>query len=308
MKEQPERYATFLIEYPNQNIIEHSCDPSTLNNVCVNDKPDEPFDITPAFFSRDVLGKLYNAPHKYSVSDGEIFYKEEGLYLRVDTDMKDYVAVLLVDFAMLDYNEQLYWASFNISPEGKSLSQAAYERWFEGQFAQSGASDVKLVQVYTKCYRIWEETIGWPLFRENPNDNKSILYSIHLLSDENNEKEFYEQILNIAKLFNDSLNVKKFPTLEGDENKKGLCRFEAYLSQYCLAIPNVIDFLRMIQRLRSTMSAHSGKIENKVAEYFKLGQYSYGIILNSIFIELAQMLNCLQEVAYKIKERREWTS
>jgi hypothetical protein len=308
MIKQEKQYASFLIEYPIGNIFEHSCNPRTLNNISVNDKPEAPFDVTPVFFSRDVLSKFYNAPHKYSVSDGEVYYKEDGLFLRVDTDMKDYVAVLLVDFAMLDYKEQQYWASFNISPEGKTLSRAAYERWYEGQFAQSVSSDTVLVQVYTKCYHIWEETIGWPLFRENPKDNKSVLYSIHLLSDENNEKEFYEQILNIAKLFNDSLNVKKFPILEGDKNKKGLCRFEAYLSQYALAIPNAIDFLRMIQRLRSTMSAHTSQIEKKVAEYFKIGQYSYGIILNSIFIELAQMLNCLQKVAYIVKERSEWVN
>lgn len=305
MTEQQDRYETYWIEYPKGNIIEHSCNPRTLNNICVNDKPEAPFDVTPVYFSRDVLSKFYNAPHKYNVSDGEVYYKEDGLFLRVDTDMKDYVAVLLVDFAMLDYKEQQYWASFNVSPEGKTISKAAYNRWYEGKFECPVAPDAILVHRYSTFYTVWNEEIGWPLFLEDPKDTKSVLYSIHMLSDEHNEKEFYDQVLNVTKLFVDSLNVNHFPKLDGEDNKKSISRFVAYLDQYHLSIPGVVDFMRNVQRLRSSRSAHSGKIEKKVYEYFEMDKLSYGFILNSIYATFVEVLNCLQKVAYKIKERQQ---
>ena len=299
--EQTNRYATFWIKDLHKNLVEHSCNPQTLNNICVNDKPDAPFDITPVFFKREVLDKFYHSPHKYSVSDGEVYYKEYGLYLRVDTDMKDYVSVLLVDLAGLDYEEQLYWRSFNIKPnETTTVSKAAYERWYEGQFANSMAPDAVLVEKYKEFYSSWENIIGWPLFREDPTNSQSVLYSVHILTDENNEKEFYDQIMILSKLFIESLNVSQFPKLE-DNNNQSLKRFSSYLDQYHLSIPEVIEFLRNIQRLRSSKAAHSGNVEKKTAEYFKMGQHSYGYVLNSIFMTLVEVLECLWRVAIRIK-------
>ena len=81
-----------------------------------------------------------------------------------------------------------------------------------------------------------------------------MLYSVHILTDENNEKEFYDQILVVSKLFIESLNVNQFPKLE-ENNNQSLKRFSAYLDQYHLSIPEVIEFLRNIQRLRSSKAA-----------------------------------------------------
>ena len=303
MKE-TKRYATFWIKDLHRNLVEHSCNPKTLNNICVNDKPDAPFDITPVFFKREVLDKFYHSPHKFSVSDGEVNYKEEGLYLRVDTDMKDYVSVLLVDLAVLDYEEQSYWRSFNIKPDDTTtISKAAYERWYEGKFAKSTAPDAVLIKEYTEFYTFWENFVGWPLFTENPNDPKSAIHSIHVLPDENNEKEFYDQILVLAKLFIDSLNVSQFPKLDEIENRS-LNRFSAYLEQNDIKLPELISFLRNIQRLRSTMAAHNGTVEKKVSEYFGMDQYTYGTILNNIFATLVQVLDVLWKVAWRIKSSK----
>lgn len=295
------QFASFLIRDIHDNIIEHSCDPRTLN-TCMNDKPDAPFDITPVFFKREVLDKYYNAPHKYRVSDGLIYFIDEKIFLRVDTDLPNAVALILVDLASLDYREQLHWKSNNIDPLA-SVSKAAYERWYGGIFSKPQAPDAVLIQKYITFYSFWNNTIGWPLFREKPDDKNSVLYSIHILSDEKNEKEFYDQILNLTKLFVDSLNVKKFPQLEGEDNKKGLSRFSAYLDQYHLSIPHAMVFMRNLQRLRSTKAAHIGSSEQKVFEYFKLNEYSYGIVLNGIFDAFNQLLDTLKVVAYKIIER-----
>lgn len=300
---QNQRYVSYWIKDTQKNIVEYTCEPRMLNNICVNDKPNLPFDITPVFFKREVLSKYHHSPHKYSVSDGHIHLLEEGVYLRIDTDIPDYVAVLLVDLSYLDYEEQLYWRSYNIKPNDSThISIAAYNRWYEGKFAQSSAPDVMLVNKYTLFYRLWNEQIGWHLFKENPDDEKSVLYLLHLLTDENNEKEFYEQILVVTKLFVDSLNVKQFPELEEKENKS-LNRFNSYLKQYNVDASGAIEFLRNIQRLRSTRSAHSGKVEKKVSQYFKFDNYSYGFILASIFATLVQVLDDLITIANHIAER-----
>lgn len=297
--EENNRYASFYIEDIHKNVIEQSCNPELLNNVCVNDKPDAPFDISPVYFSRNVLVKYLNDPAKYVVSDGEIYFKEEGFYLRVDTDLPEWVAVLLIDLAYLDYNEQIYWRSFNLSPVDKRISPAAWRRWYDGQFAKPSAPDMILIEKYKSFYPIWEKHVGWPLFREDPENKESNLYSLHVLSNVNNSKEFYEQILVFTKVFIDSLNVKQFP--EG-KDPGSINRFSAYLNQFPFQVTDLVKFLRMVQRLRSSTSAHNGKIETKVEDYFKMKQYPYGAVLASIFMAMTEVLDTLMFASCKISD------
>lgn len=298
------KYASYWIKDLHQNLIEQTCDPNMLNNVCINNKPEAPFDVTPVYFSREVLSKYYNAPHKYSVKDGCIKFIEEGFEMRVDTDMRDYVAVILVDLAFLDYNEQCYWRSYNIQPdENTTISKAAYRRWYEGDFAQPSAPDAILVQEYRQLYANWETNFGWHLFTVDPEDKKSVLYSLHMLSDDNNEREFYEQVLNITKLFIDSLNVKQFPKLDEKENSKGLKRLDAYFKENGINAHGMIDFLRNLQSLRSKGAAHPGSIDKKVADYFGIGKNTYGYIIGSIFATLVKVIETLQEIGDKIKSK-----
>lgn len=303
--EQEDKYISFWIRDIHGNLIEHTCKPATLNNICVNDKPNEPFDITPVYFKREVLSKYYNAPHRYNVSDGQVKFLEEGFNLRVDTDMRDYVAVLLVDLAKLDYNEQMYWRSANIKPdEDTTISKTACNRWYGGQVATPVAPDAILVQKYREFYTHWEAQIGWHLFIQSPEDKQSELYSIHMLSDEDNEKEFFEQILVVSKLFIESLNVNQFPKLDKEENR-GLNRFNAYMKQNGIDASGMIEFLRYIQRLRSAKAAHNGKVEKKVSEYFGFDKSSYGFILGSIYATLVQILGTLSDLAIVISARND---
>ena len=295
--------ASFWIKDLYQNIVEHTCDPSALNIACINNKPDAPFDITPVYFKREVLSKYYNAPHKYSVRDGQINFIDEGFSIRVDTDMQEYVAVILVDLASLDYNEQCYWRSYNFQPDDKTtISKTAYRRWYEGQFEKPTAPDAILVQKYIKFYSDWATKFGWHLFTADPQDKTNSLYSLHLLSDENNEREFYEQVLNVTKLFIDSLNVKQFPQLD-DENNKSLNRFSAYLQQNGIEATGLIDFLRKIQNLRSRGAAHPGTMKKNVIDYFGFEQHTYGFILGSIFATLVKVLETLEEISEVIIAR-----
>lgn len=294
-----DKYVSFLIEDIHKNVIEQSCNPELLNNVCVNDKPGAPFDISPVFFKREVLSKYINAPHKYSVSDGVIFFKKEGLYFRVDTELPEWVTVLLVDLASLDYNEQLYWRSYNISPKEAHISTTSYDRWYDAKFADPSAPDSALIQEYKAFCPIWEKHVGWPLFRTDPESPDSNLYALHLLSDPDNEKEFYEQILVFTKVFIDSLNVKQFPECK---ESGSINRFSAYLNQFPFQVTGVVEFLRMVQRLRSSVSAHNGKVESKVAEFFMFDKLSYGIILGSIFATMIEVLKTLMLASCKISD------
>lgn len=305
--EQEKKYVSFWIkDLQKKLVVEHTCDPRSLNNVCINDKPEAPFDITPVYFRREVLSKYYNTPHKYCVSDGQISFIDEGFSMHVDTDMRDYVAVILVDLAFLDYNEQCYWRSYNLIPdENTTISKAAYKRWFEGDFAEPIAPDAILRQKYIEFYSEWESLFGWHFFTEDPKNKKSVLYSLHMLSDENNEREFNEQVLNVTKLFIDSLNVKQFPKLEENENSKGLKRLDAYFQQNKICAPGYVEYLRNIQSLRSKGIAHPGSINKKVSDYFGLGTKSYGYIIGSIFATLVKVLNDFMAIGNIIANRNE---
>jgi hypothetical protein len=89
--------------------------------------PDAPHYLTPVFFKREVLNKYYANPEKYTVSDG-LLQCGSLWNLRIDNNSDRYVIVYLGDLGRdLSYNEQLYWRSFNVRPDG-TISSVEFQR------------------------------------------------------------------------------------------------------------------------------------------------------------------------------------
>ena len=102
----------------NGNSIKYSCNPDGLaNNFGKN--PDSPNYLTPIFFRREVLTKYYAHSERYSVEDG--YLRCQGIWgLQLDNNHNDYIIVFLGDLGRdLPSEEQMYWRSQNIPPEGK---------------------------------------------------------------------------------------------------------------------------------------------------------------------------------------------
>lgn len=310
------QYAEFIYDYDDEGEpMSHSCKKEFLSNYFVANG-DNPLEMTPIFFKKEVLDKYYSNPNKYTVSDGAVGY-EGSWSLYIDNDHRNYVIVPLVYLGNLDYSEQLYWKGYNVSPErDMGFSKTAYTRWMEGNFCDPMFPDLQFKHRFKQFNKKWEKQFGWPLFLPLIDEDEHRYKTLHCLTTENNHSDFDEQILSMTKLVVDSLNQKCLLSEIDDSNtevesflkerkvtsslelKAGIDKFQAFIFSKGMKCPDMVNFLRKVQSLRSNSVAHrkSNKRKDlaKLYEYFKLDELSEQQVLEDIFVKMIKTLDTLE--------------
>ncbi len=291
-----EKYEDFIIGYDDDGEeVEFSCNKSGLSDY-FNQIDGAPFFLTPVFFSRDVLKKYYDNPNKYTVSDGSVCL--DGFWrLHVDNNIGEYVSVFLGDLSSIPFKEQKYWKSFNIAPQ-KGVSGTNIKRAIHGQFADPVAVDNFFKQKLSTFNKEWFEKFGWQLFKPLTDSDSHYLTSLHVPSPDN-VKEFEEQVLALTKILIDSINDREISKLAGviPPDAKRLEKFRAFVEfNTKMKFEEMIEFLRMLQRLRSTNVAHrkSSKEDKKVIEYFGLDTKNYYDVFSEILTKSIWIFNTLE--------------
>ncbi len=217
--------------------------------------------------------------------------------LPVDNNHPEYVMVFMGDLSKLSNNEQLHWKHHNIF--AKSISRTAYERSIEGKFSDPEAPDLYFKYRFEEFHHQWFSKFKWYLFKPLTEKDQHHYNSLHIPAT-NEQKEFDEQVLSIVKIFIDSLNeeeLEKGPTTEKND-PKGIDKLEAFLfSKGCLE-PKMIEFLRNLQKLRSTSVAHrksSSKKSDyqKVKAYFKIDEKELKDVFTDILVKCIWSINHL---------------
>jgi hypothetical protein len=256
--EPAEIYQNFIIDTDDTGkAVRRTCNPDKLANY-FGKNPEAPHYLTPVFFRAEVLAKYYADPGKYSVEDG--YLRCGSLWgLRMDNDHTDVVVVFLGDLGRdLSEAERNYWLSFNIAPEGRTISQTTYKRGFLAQFADPEKPDLVFKHEYKYFNRTFRETTGWDFLLPLHDDDEHFLTGLRLLS-KDNQAEFDSQLIALTKVLVDSLNEKEIAkgltTLV--ENDKGITKLEKFFVERGAADyePHV-KFLRVLQDLRSKSAAH----------------------------------------------------
>lgn len=250
------------------------------------------------FFKKEVLNKYYNEPNKYEVNGFGI--RSKYFSLKIDNNRDDYVPVFLVELSSLPYKEQLHWKQYNISPQDKmNISRTYYSTMIEGNWdAQPSTPDFYFKMKYCEFNKSWYEKFGWEFYKPLSDQDKHLLTSLHIPTT-NNVKSFCEQILSIVKLTIDRLNEKNLQKgLTLEKGVKGITKFEKFLKSYDIEIPDLFEFLRNLQSLRSGLMAHtfskSDKQCRKAFEYFNLKNDNYIEVAKEIFIKSVYTLNILE--------------
>ena len=248
---------SFIIrENPDGTLIEYTSNPDKLaNNFGAN--PGAPNYRTPVYFGREVLQKYYAEPERYSVEDG--YLRCLRLWcMQIDNSHPTHVVAFLGDLGRaLPSPERLHWKAYNVPPlHDAGISETFCRRSFLAQFAEPSSVDLIFRNEYQELNNAWRDKFGWPLFLDPADDDKHIL-TIHIPTTEP-QRELDEQILWLTKLLVDSLNeaelVKGLPKVD---NEKGIGKFERFLeNKKCPYKKEFVEFLRYIQRLRSTSVAH----------------------------------------------------
>jgi hypothetical protein len=291
-KKRSRQFADFIIgTHTKGGDIHYICDEEKLGNY-FGKNPDAPHYLTPVWFRRDVLRKYYDHPEKYSVEDG--YLRCGGLWgLRMDNNLPHNVMVYLGDLGHLDYQEQLYWKSFNIPPVTKETSEPNFKRSFLAEFADPTSPDLLFKQKLVAFQEAWERHFGWQLFRYLHGDDAHVVKQLRVpLTD--SLGEFEHQTLLLTKLVIDSLNDKQLAREIGNELKdeKSLAKFNRFLEKN--AYPHQkrdLELLRLLQSIRSTAAAHGkGTQFEKLSRKLAFSDRSISEVFRGLLVQVNQML------------------
>lgn len=308
-------FEDFIIGYDkNGDEYSYTCEEDKLSNYLVQ-RGNAPLTVTPVYFRKTVLDKYYNDPHRYLVEDGCI-YSEGTWVLRVDNDQRDYAIVILGDLGRLPHEEQLYWKGYNIAPPlGAAVSKTAFARWYDGRFCDPEFPDLKFKYHFKLFIEKWEKKYAWSLFLPLAQGDEHRFKTLHCLTQPRNPNDFEEQILSMTKVLIDSLNEAELLGKIDDNNGKvsarlkelnaanksavkgGISKFELFLLTEGKDLHESISFLRNLQELRSSTTAHrkSRSKKNGCEDFFQIQSKTQQEVLEDIFCKGIELLESLRK-------------
>ena len=283
----------FIVDYDNETgkDIELSCERVNENL----------FKVT--IFRKEVLDKYYNDSTNYKVDGFHVTNK--FFTLKIDNNNENYVAVLLVELSNLPYKEQLYWKSFNISPNSDMKFSNSYKKvMFEGCWNnESETADLFFKDKYKDFTKKWKNKFGWDLFKPLHENQKYAFESLHIISKNNNIDDFCKQILSLTLILIDSINDKELSTkIDYEEKDKSIGKLEKYIISFGYDETELITFLRRLQDLRSGITtAHrfsdrKSRTAKKAIKFFNINNDFSNLIevSNRIFRDCIHTLNTLE--------------
>jgi hypothetical protein len=251
------------------------------------------------YFKKEVLSKYYNEPNKYEVDGFSVSSK--FFRLKIDNNVDEYIPVFLTNLRILPETEQFHWKQYNIpTKEGMNISRTYYRTMIEGQWAEQPETlDLFFKSKYESFNKKWETKFGWKLYKPLSSKDEYLLIALHKITS-NNVKAFCEQTLTIVKLTVDRLNEKELAKgLELDLRDRGIAKFEKFLKSKGMEIPDMFEFLRNLQNLRSGLIAHTFSESNKDCEkalkYFNIESDNYIKALEDIFVKSVFTFNTLEK-------------
>lgn len=257
------------------------------------------------YFNKEVLNKYYNQPEIYQVDGFNV--RSKFFSFKIDNNVDDYIPVFLKNLRMLPPKEQLHWKQYNIPPkEGMNISQTYSRTMIEGNWAEEPETvDLFFKSKYLTFNKKWEKKFGWQLYKPLSKQDDYLYTSLHKITT-NNVKAFCEQTLTIVKLTIDRLNEKELAKgLDLESKIKGIGKFEKFLESKGLKIPDMFEFLRNLQSLRSGLIAHTFSDSNKnciiAIDYFGIGKENYIDVMDDIFVKSIYTLNSLEKY-FKLDE------
>ena len=280
------KFVEYIIDIDDDgNEILFTSNPKLLSNDFSSEK-NTPDYLTPVFFKKEVLDKYYNQPSKYSI-DTSMLSCGTLWSIFIDNHQDNIVCVWLGDIgSSLQYEEQLYWRSFNIAPIG-SVSQTYYEQQILANFIESDHPEHIFKHKYNLLAKISEEKLGWKFLLPLSKEDEHYFTSLRIPST-NEQKNFDELVLALTKILLDSLNEKELNKLIESSNvndiKGSINRLQKVLEDNQIVDDeDSIVFLRNVQNLRSSSSAHrKGKNYQKIAKEFGIDNKS----LSNVFTEI----------------------
>ena len=292
-----QEYASFIIDVnesgdeiiytSNPDELKTPADPGNIRGV----DEEAPSYLTPVHFHKKVLDKYYHEPSKYTIEDSLL--RCGSLWsMYIDNHHDDIVCTWLGDLGRdLPYSEQTHWHQYNVPPTG-GMSKTYFARQLGTQFTNSDRPEHIFKQRYNDLQKASQKQLGWQWLLPLHTADAHYLQSLRIPTTDE-QRDFDGMVLSLTKMLIDSLNEKSlrklipFEKQEAFKDKSGIALLEAALHLNNFEGYNVhTDFLRKLQNLRSSGSAHQkGRNYLRIAEYFGVENQSlrhvFANILNS---------------------------
>lgn len=258
------QYATFKIyDRKNNRNIETSCAPESLSNYFQNS--DLPWELSPAFFRPEVLARFKSDPEKFTLEDRSVSCRNAWYLRSLDINEAGQVHAYIGDLAHLPYQEQLYWQCFNEWPKA-SISERAHRTDMLGKW------DTEYDPLNTLKNTI-QKLDNSPTEWWKPRGEKLIEATRYPVTD--SSKEWADEIMALDQLLIEGFLVAPLKSLVesgGHQITQNLGSLK--LMQKALAVKGlsesevimIIDPLRRLHELRTTIRGHATGNKKKIAE------------------------------------------
>ena len=291
-------FQNFIIKGDSHDYTSHTCDPSMLADYFGKNKG-APHYLTPVYFRKEVLQKYYGASSEYEVQDS-LIYKHGFWRLRLDNNSTDHVCVFLGDLGQdIPHSEQIYWRSFNISPEDRKLSKTYFERSILGQFSDAESPDLVFKSTFEKFQKGWLEKFGWNLFLPLSESDAHCFNTLHSLTKEE-QSEFDAQVLSLVKITIDSINVKGLKQIVPSDEIGSIKLLSSYLGSSGVNF-DMTGFLGGLQGIPYTGVAHRrGSKYQKTISRLNIDDENLTIAFDRMLLEMTALLNEIYEKLIEI--------
>lgn len=269
----PKQYESFITrDVKNRLTTTISCSPDALASYFEQDSP-LPLQISPVFFSAQVLDKYKADPEKYSLEHRSITCRNSWHLKTYDVNDEGQVHTYIKYLGDLPYTEQVYWKSFNQAPRAP-ISKRAFTTDIKGEFDTESDPLRDLKHLVRNLNQL---DLPWFKVRDT-----NLVEQLHYpLTD--SPKIWGDALVNLAKVVVEGLEKKYFAGRAKQLGAEGdsLWGSIRWVKEFLIAsnvdnevIGEVVDPPRKLQELRTKLGAHSGgdeaaKLRAKLLRDFK---------------------------------------
>ena len=251
-------YCEFIAyDLRNNQVVTISTDPVETNSYFEDSDNSLPYDVTPVFFRPEVLSKYKADKEKYTISEeGRYIDCRGGWGLRAyDINEAGQVHAYLCYLRGLPYQEQLHWLSFNEAPKA-NISQRAFINDFEAEFSDN----TPILTDVLYLLRNWDRSsYDWWNLRDS-----RLLEGVSTPVT-NSKDEWAQAFTDLAKLvvegFQEKILRLRLDAIGVLYNRqdRSLALLEKLLSSQSTEVESIqLDGLRLVQQIRTLVSAHYG--------------------------------------------------
>ncbi|WP_054750095.1 hypothetical protein [Ruminiclostridium josui] len=246
--------------------VTFTCDENKLANY-FGANLEAPHFLTPVFFNKAVLNKYKTDTSNYTISDGLIRYLDEW-DIPFTINEEDKVVVWLGDLGRIPYNEQKYWRTENIPPQG-NIEKNFWKQQIEATFIDNILPEKWIFTLIDKVNDKFDKRYNIIIF--NPlSEADKLIKSAFMTPVTNNIDEFKEFLIQLCKITVESINkkaIQKYVDSDKLKDEQGqtlgsIGQLEILFKELNIISGNkLIDILRLVYNSRNKLSGHTASIK-----------------------------------------------